>query len=301
MAYKTFPVSAVIPTYNGVGLLQKNLPAVIACLTGGSEIIIVDDASTDSSIEWLSQKYGLKAVKPLAADFDLWQGKVGELMLKVVKNHRNLRFSANCNRGVELATHDWIFLLNSDVSPFSDIMQQVVTYFDDPTLFAIGCLEIEGDTKVFGGKNKIWFERGLFVHSRADTYTTGETAWVSGGSGFFNRSKWVELKGFDEAYYPAYWEDVDLSYRARKKGWKVWFEAKAQVHHNHETTNVSVFGQRKMEIISLTNAQRFVWKNGTPWQKLQYLLWLPYHILTTNRRTQGAFLESLKQVWSTTQ
>lgn len=116
----------------------------------------------------------------------------------------------------------------------------------------------------------------MFIHSRAEDLRSGPTAWVSGGSGVFDKKKWLEIGGFDRLFYPAYWEDIDLSFQARKRGWKVLFEEKAVVDHNHETTNASVFGQRKMEQMSWRNANKFVWKNGDFWQKFAHILWKPY-------------------------
>jgi hypothetical protein len=56
----------------------------------------------------------------------------------------------------------------------------------------------------------------------------------------------------------------------------VLFEPKAQVDHNHETTNKSVFGEKKMQEMSWRNAKKFTLKNGTIYQKISFLLWQPY-------------------------
>lgn len=257
-------VSVVIPNYNGQHLLAKNLPAVFAALTAGDEVVIIDDASTDDSWRWLNKVHASNGTS-----------------LSLLKNDRNLRFAATCNRGVTAATHDLIFLLNSDVSPHADVLTYLVPHFDDTSVFAVGCLEQEqkNGQRVQGGKNKLWFERGMFVHSRADNFNSGLTAWVSGGSGMFHKPKWVQLGGFDEAYAPAYWEDVDLSFRARAYGWKILFESKAIVDHNHESTNQDVFGQQKIARMSWKNGQKFVWKNGMFTQKLLYLIWQPYWLI----------------------
>lgn len=146
-------------------------------------------------------------------------------------------------------------------------------------VFAVGCLEYESDLEgEKSGKNKIWFERGMFHHSKADNFISGETAWASGGSAMFDREKWLDLEGFDQRYYPAYWEDTDISFRAKKWGWRVLFDEEAVVLHKHESTNSEVFGQKKMENISWKNACSFTWKNGNLFQKLAYLLWKPYWV-----------------------
>jgi hypothetical protein len=122
----------------------------------------------------------------------------------------------------------------------------------------------------------LWFERGLFHHGRAREFSAGPTAWVSGGSGLFDRQKFLALGGFDERFTPAYWEDVDLSFRARQHGWYVGFEPKATVVHLHETTNKSAFGEARIQDMSWRNAFRFTWKNATWWQTIEHMCWLPY-------------------------
>lgn len=273
-------VSVVIPNYNGQALLQSNLPYVFAMLRNEDEVVIVDDASTDNSVEWMKSEFDLKLCVKVP-EYQACRGCINlngkKINLKIVQNGVNLRFAMSCNRGVQLAQHPYIFLLNTDVRPTEDIVPKLLQHFEDPHVFAVGCHEIEEhEGGISGGKNRLWFSRGMFMHSRAKDFKTGETAWASGGSAMFDKEKWMELGGFDKAYYPAYWEDVDISYRARKRGWKVLFEAEAIVHHNHESTNKPVFGQSKMDTMSWNNSLTFVKKNGNPWQQLQHLIWKPY-------------------------
>jgi len=111
-----------------------------------------------------------------------------------------------------------------------------------------------------------------------------------------DRKKFLEIGGFDTLYKPAYWEDIDLSWRAREKhGYKILFEPRSQVFHNHETTNVSVFGLRRMEIMAMRNQVLFVWKNFKGQKLLKHFLWLPYHLTFTTIRTKGIFLVAFLQ------
>lgn len=273
-------VSVVIPTFNGQRLLAKNFPSILKSLRDGDEVILVEDGEAKETLKWLRQKYDLKK-KEEKHVFSLYQGRYAiknkKVIIKYVVNHQNLRFAGNSNRGVRLAQHPLIYLVNNDVSNYPNTIEKLVPYFEDEDVFAVGCLEYDhGNGGEESGKNKIWFERGMFIHSRADDLEFGETAWASGGSAMYDRQKWLELGGFDLNFYPAYWEDIDLSYRARKKGWRVLFEPAAKVDHNHETTNTSVFGQLKMRQISWRNANTFAWKHADFWQKIAHLLWKPY-------------------------
>lgn len=284
-------VSVVIPNFNGQTLLAKHLPAVLRSMRTGDELVVIDDCSTDDSWEWLKKQFSTQAKKTDKESYfsqDSFDGliergkwssgqKTGSVLL--LQNRLNQRFAKSCNRAVELASSPLIFLLNSDVSPHPKTIQSLVKHFEDSSVFAVGCLEHEKDLQgnnVLGGKNTLRFGRGMFAHQRANSFESGETAWASGGSSMFDRSKWLALQGFDPDYYPAYWEDVDLSQRAKKRGWTVLFDAEAEVDHNHESTNTSAFGPKKMTKMSWQHAQTFVAKNGTWQQKLQYLLWQPY-------------------------
>lgn len=294
-------ISVIIPTYNGVELLKQNLPAVFRSLRDKDEVVIVDDASSDPTVDWFWQQFSPKTWKKkirgktfttLRGSIQLPRKKINVVLLK---NRKNLRFAKAVNAGVLNSKHTIVFLLNNDVSPHAKCVEQAVPHFSDTSVFGVGCLEFEDTStadaqntpqlpkivhvprnKVVGGKNTLFFRRGLFQHARAENFSFGETGWVSGGSGFFDKKKWLSLGGFDPDYYPAYWEDIDLSYRARKRGWKVLFEPLSQVDHNHESTNKTVFGQLELLKLSWKNADLFVKKNGTIAQKIAFMAWRPY-------------------------
>ena len=274
-------ISVVIPTYNGLSLLKKNIQSVFDDLSSGDELIIVDDASTDSTKRYLCKTFQL-SIEAMGEDkrgeFEIFLGNFQDIEVKLIVNQKNLRFAQSCNRGVEEAANSLIFLINNDVALTNDVSLRLREQFiSNPTLFAVGCYEKEPSKgEVLGGKNKLWFERGLYHHSRADDYSTGFTAWASGGSAMFSRDKWLELKGFDNNYYPAYWEDIDLSMKAKKRGWQILFLESAKVIHDHESTNKTAFEEAELQKISWKNADYFTWKHSGLLQKFQFLLYRPY-------------------------
>lgn len=274
-------VSIVIPSYKGVHLYEKNLQAVLDCMRDGDELIVVDDASgpEDDTIAWFEKKFQIKQQKFSEFAADYYLGKYKKLRIVLLVNQVNQRFGASSNRGFAVAQNELVFLINNDVAPYKDCLQYLLPHFENPQVFAVGCLEHETHLGEIGGRNKLWFERGMFLHSRCKDMSVGETAWASGGSAMFRKSIFQEIGGFDKLYYPAYWEDIDLSFQARKKGYLVLFEPKAQVDHNHETTNKSVFGEKKMRDMSWRNAKKFTWKNANFWQKISFLLWQPYWLI----------------------
>lgn len=265
-------VSVVIPNYKKQPLI-KYLPAVIkACPQ--AEIIVADDASPDDTVSYLKTHFP---------------------KVKVVSHKTNQRFAITCNTGIKAAQGDIVVLINSDVAPKKNFLKPLIKHFQDPKVFAVGCLEIEhkqGKRKI-SGRNKCQFKRGFLIHSAAKITNLNQTVsncWAPGGSMALDRKKYLQIGGMDPMYKPAYWEDIDLSWQARKKGWQILFEPKSQVYHNHETTNISVFGEKKMELMAFRNQFLFVWKNIRGRQLLEHFLWLPYHFVFTTIRTQGIFL-----------
>jgi GT2 family glycosyltransferase len=282
---KKIHTSVVIPTFNGVLLLKQFLPSVLEQLREGDELIIVDDASTDDTMSWLRHKYFLTQSSDQVATpthSTLFSGKISTGVLRVLQLHKNSRFAKAVNFGVSIAQNECILLLNNDVELEKGAIKTLLGHFSDPAVFAVGAAEYVSRTqkKKPAGKNKLWFEDGLYQHSGVSPQELlpGDTAWVSGGSGMFSREKWSALEGLDADFYPAYWEDVDLSFRARKNDWKVLFDPEAVVYHHHETTNSVAFGDKKIQKISWKNSDVFTWKNGTAWQKILFLLWRPVWI-----------------------
>jgi GT2 family glycosyltransferase len=277
-------ITCIIPTYNGVHLLQKYLPSVFAALETGDEVIICDDASTDLTAQWLTQEFSLEKQESTILKssatvlFGLTKNHSKQISIKLVINHTNMRFGKTVNAGVELCHNPYFFLVNNDVRLEPDAIKVLRhQVLEDDNIFAIGCLEYEDNkTGQKSGKNTLWFEKGLYQHARASNFESGETAWASGGSALFSADKWKKLGGFDPAFFPAYWEDIDISLRARKNGWKVLFNKDAVVYHKHESTNAATFGTKKLTDISWNHAKIFTWKHSNIFQKIQYLVWSFY-------------------------
>ncbi len=266
-------VSIVIPNYNGARLLEKNLEKVFDAVNyykkGKVEIIIVDDASTDNSLDIIKDKN-----------------------VAIFKNEKNLGFSSTVNNGVKEAKEDILVLLNTDVVPEKGFLQPLISHFNDESVFAVGCMDksIESGKTVLRGRGVGKLKRGFLVHKRGEIDKTN-TLWVTGGSGAFRKSIWNKLGGFNEIYNPFYWEDIDLSYRAIKSGYKILFESKSVVVHEHEKgAIIEKFSSFKIKTIAYRNQFIFVWENATD-ISLQFLhvLWLPYHFLKAMLRGDAAF------------
>lgn len=272
-------ISVVIPNYNGRDLLEKHMPSVVSALEKDDEILVVDDASTDDSIIYLNKNFP---------------------RVNIVKNVENKRYADTCNNGIEQAKNEFVLLLNNDVSPNTEVKKNLLPHFNKADVFAVGCLECSPSGQK-SGKSIGNFSRGIFAHSRASNLQFGTTMWATGGSMMVRKSYWQAIGGMDNLYRPAYYEDIDLSYRAWKHGWLVLFEPKAFVKHEHESTNASVFGIEGVDVMSYKNLFLFLWKNITDSHIFfSHVLWLPYHLIVGGWRSQGrliaGFIQALLQM-----
>ena len=76
-----------------------------------------------------------------------------------------------------------------------------------------------------------------------------------------DRNRYLELGGFDPLYHPLYYEEIDLSYRALKRGWEVRYEPESIAYHKVQSTITRQKKRRQIGWISARNNYLFVWKN----------------------------------------
>lgn len=234
-------ISIVITNYNGIQLLRENLPSVEAAAKNVPndiiEIILVDDASNDDSISFVNEKYP---------------------DIKIISLKNNQRFAEAANTGFRAAKGELVCLLNNDVKPSKNFLSKTSQLFEDEKVFGVSLAE-EGYSWAKGHFNKGFVEHkpGRKVNSVHSTF------WISGGSGVFRKSMWNLLKGLDsKVYSPFYWEDLDISYRAMKRGWRLLWDPSSLVSHQHESTN-KLFNFKYRSRIQERNQLLFIWKNIT--------------------------------------
>jgi GT2 family glycosyltransferase len=281
-------LSIIIPNYNGAAILKKNLPKVLDAVRdykkGKVEIIIPDDPSTDNSGK-IIQEF-IESIKEK------------HIIGKTIANNskKEAGFSKNVNRGVRLATGDILILLNSDVAPHKDFLEPLLAHFDEGIVFAVACMDesIEDGKTVLRGRGVGRWQRGFLIHRKGDNDKT-TTLWVSGGSGAFRKSIWDKLGGLDPLYNPFYWEDIDLSYRALKAGYKLIFEPQSKVIHEHEQGAIKTkFKSGNVRRIVYRNQFTFVWKNITEQRLITaHIFWLPYHCLKALMGRDWKFFEGM--------
>lgn len=288
-------LSIIIPNYNGAEILKKNLPKVLEAVRdykkGKIEIIIPDDPSTDNSKEVIKTFIENIQEKHI----------VGKTISNT--NKREAGFSKNVNRGVSLASGEILILLNSDVTPHTNFLEPLLRHFHDGTVFAVACMDesIEGGKTILRGRGIGKWRRGFFIHQKGN-HDKNNTLWVSCGSGAFRKSMWERLGGLDVLYNPFYWEDIDISYRALKAGYRLVFEEESVVVHEHERGAIkSKFKSGQVRKIAYRNQFIFIWKNITESKLLiSHVLWLPYHFAKAISRRDWkfflGFFEALSQI-----
>ena len=241
-------VSIVIPNWNGRDLLERYLPSVIAAAAAlpGSEVVVVDNGSTDGSAAFLRDRF--PQVRALALE-------------------RNLGFGGGSNAGFRHARNDIVVLLNSDMRVEPDFLAPLVNGFNDEKVFAVSCQIFFSDPDKLReetGLTQGWWEGGgLRVRHRTDDAVTCAYPcfYGGGGSSAFDRRKFLELGGFDELLRPFYLEDTDLGYLAWKRGWKVLYQPASVVYHEHRGTIGKRFSQDYIQNVLHKNFVLFCWKN----------------------------------------
>ena len=257
-------VSIVIPNWNGKELLGKNLPAVIRAAnqlgTVLHEIIVIDDGSTDESVSFVKQQFPEITVFALPA---------------------NVGFHRATNTGFGKSAGSIVILLNSDMEPELNAFAPLVTHFDDPLLFGINGRIYSSDKKTFlYGNRGAYFKHGHFFLTEKDEFSRSQNLFVCGGAGAFSREKFLALGGFDTLFFPFYYEEQDVSYRALKRGWHIAYEPESVMYHQIRGSIGKKMSQKKISRISARNNYLFVIKNITDLSfTLQALIFIPLFLI----------------------
>jgi GT2 family glycosyltransferase len=253
-------VSIVIVNWNGLRFLEPCLTGVAAQEGVQAETILVDNGSTDGSAAYVAERFP-------------W--------VRLVALPTNRGFAGGNNAGVREARGRYIAFLNNDTIPDPDWLKRLLTATaGDQTILASSRIVYMHDRSVIdsAGDGMLRWGGAFKRHhgGRVETAPApGDVFGVCGAACLVARRVFDELGGFDESFFVSH-EDVDLSYRARLRGYHCRYVADAVVAHHGSATlgrssGSAVFhGQRNLEWVYLKN---------TP---LSLLVWtLPGHLLYT--------------------
>ena len=214
-------VGVVVLNWNGREHLNDCLSSVLANDHSDFFVLVVDNASTDGSVEWMREHFPEVEVLVLPG---------------------NLRFAGGNNAGAKKALElgaELVLLLNNDTRMDPACLSRLEGVFRDHPTVAVAGPRI----CYFDDPGRIWYGGGYLrkslgwvshralrrkITDRADP--PGPTGWVSGCSLAVRGSLWQRLGGLDESYY-IYAEDVDFCLRADALGAEIWYEPRALVLH----------------------------------------------------------------------
>jgi GT2 family glycosyltransferase/glycosyltransferase involved in cell wall biosynthesis len=276
--------SIVMLNWDGRHLLEESVPALENAVrfTGRShEIIVVDNGSKDGSIDWLRKNHS---------------------GIKVVALEENIGFGEGNNRGVEVASHDIVVLLNNDMIVSEEFLSPLLDAFADEQVFAVSSQIFfpEGQLRQETGNTQLRFKRGYphFSHepvrSVHDIRRVLPVLWAGGGSSAFHRDRFLELGGFSSLFSPCYFEDTDLSFRAWRRGWKVLIASNSQVLHKHRSSSSTRFSPSQLETLQEVRKLWYLWKNFPITTLLTHLLLLPLHF--TEKLSVTTYGQALKKL-----
>jgi GT2 family glycosyltransferase len=218
-------ISIIIVAYNSAAQIGACLRALQRQRCASEyEVIVVDNASTDDS-------------RAIAGGFPTVQ---------LIAEPENWGFAGGVNRGVAVARGRLIALLNPDAEPAPDWLEQLAAPFDDPSIGVVGSKVLGPDKRIQSVGSDLQVQVLLSSHrggGERDTSQYDQVAdvWaVHGAAMAFTRSLWEALGGFDEGYFPAYWEESDFCERARRAGYRVVVAPRAVVAH-HEASATGKF------------------------------------------------------------
>ncbi len=215
-------VSVVVPVYGQLASTLRCLGGLAAASNDTPcEVIVVDDGSPPEIAATLARVENLR----------------------VVRSAENRGFVAACNRGAAEGRGRWLALLNNDtVVGHGWIDRQRETAERFPAAGVVGAQLLSADGRLQEAGGIVWSDgsatnagRGAHPEEPAWAYAR-EVDYCSGACLFLSRELFLQLDGFNEAFAPAYYEDVDLAFRLRECGLAVVYQPRARVFHFEGTT-----------------------------------------------------------------
>ncbi|RPI27236.1 MAG: glycosyltransferase family 2 protein [Acidobacteria bacterium] len=228
MHQETWPtplVSIIVVNWNGERFLTDCLQSLDAQTWPNKEFIIVDNGSTDRSVEMLRQ-------------WSSGREKVQVLWLK-----ENTGFTRANNLAFRKAEGEWVALLNNDAVVRPDWLANLlrrgnrserIGMIGSKILFADppGVIDKAGHLIYRDGQNR---GRGTMEPDRGQYDQDCEILWPDACAALYHRDLIQETGGFDDSFF-AYGDDADLGMRARLLGWRAWLAPEAVVYHRHSAT-----------------------------------------------------------------
>jgi GT2 family glycosyltransferase len=228
-------LSIIIVNYNTYTLTKQTINSIIKKKhTFDYELILIDNASSDNSIE------------KLRAEFS---NMISEETLNIYINKSNLGFAKANNIGIKLAKGEYILLLNSDTEVKEDCLEKCISELEmDSSIGALGCKVVLSNNKLdhackrgfptpkaslyyflkLHKKNPLKY--GQYNASHLNEDEVGEIDCLTGAFMLMPKTVLDKLSGLDEDFF-MYGEDIDLCYRIKEAGYKILYYPIAEIIH----------------------------------------------------------------------
>ncbi|HAD06052.1 MAG TPA: hypothetical protein DCE76_02725 [Anaerolineaceae bacterium] len=209
-------ISVVIPCYNRQSIIPLVIQGLLCQTIKPDEIIVVDDASTDNTLQVL-KGYNIK----------------------VISNKNNLGPAASRNRGFLNSQGDLIVFIDSDALPKANLIEVLLYEYSENKNYhkKIGGIGGKGIDMIV----KTTADKWRCIHAKQEWgLKTRDVNYLFGLCSSYPRKVLEEVGGFDEFYRFAAGEDVDLGIRIRQKGYKLLYTPQAITFHYHSDTSFSL-------------------------------------------------------------
>lgn len=262
-------VSVVIVNFNGKRYLEACLSTLAAQTFRDFEVIVVDNASQDGSVEHLETQFP-------------W--------VRVIRNRTNLGFAGGSNEGIRHAHGDFILTLNNDTmaeSRFIECLVKPMLSDESAGMCASKMLLPDGRINSAGiclSRSGSAWDRGRFEPDTGQYDRQQEVLGACAGAALYKKKMLDEIGLFDEDFF-LYMEDVDLAVRAKLAGWKCIYVPGAVVYHHHGGT--AGFGSSLSVYYTNRNVIWYAVKGfptglllaSLPWMVARNLAIIPYYAL----------------------
>jgi len=251
-------VCLAILNYNGKEHLEQLLPTVCAAgkeFSGNCAVVVLDNQSADDDVVWIEREFPSVQV--------------------IVAPKNDFLFSYNWL--AHKRTENIFVLLNNDLKVDHNFLAPLVRHFESPDVFSVSARSYDWNgAEITSGPARLNFKNG-FYSWKFDTehQKTCHTLFASGGFMAVDRKKFIELGGFNRLFAPAYCEDVDLCFRAWRRGWRSIYEPRSIVWHRHQATwsckSTDSLGSLELRNLLLMQWSTFPMHKGR-WARLQSLV-----------------------------
>jgi GT2 family glycosyltransferase len=235
--------SIIIPNFNGCHHLGDCLNALRRQTYPNSEIILVDNASSDGSVTYVQEAFP---------------------EVQVITLDKNYGFTGACNRGYEASHGDCVILLNNDTEVESGWLASIVDAFEQhPEVGIVASKMLLFDRRDhfhaagdFYRVDGLPGNRGVWQRDQGQYDEPEQVFGACGGAAAYRRTMIDEIGFLDESFYFSC-EDVDISWRANLAGWKVLYVPQAIVYHKLKATG----GSATASYYDGRNFLYVIWKN----------------------------------------